>query len=129
MTPSPVGDGDQRQPGQSPQSSGRGQIQAIAGQGQQAHPAREDGADRQRHPRDPATLSLGGVAKYEGIKVTYHRVDPAVGTTNYQPYAQAVIGSGANTVFEVLGAPTPWDWPPRSNQDGFKGTIYNGMTY
>ena len=52
-----------------------------------------------------ANKALAGVASAEGIDVVYQKaVIAAVGTTNYAPYAQALIASGANVVYEVLGA-------------------------
>jgi ABC-type branched-subunit amino acid transport system substrate-binding protein len=82
-------------------------------------------------PQIPPTLSaLGAVFKHVGSKVVYSE-DPiaVIGTTNYQPYAQAVIGSGANVVFEVLGVPDCVGLAAALKADGYKGAVYNGTTY
>jgi ABC-type branched-subunit amino acid transport system substrate-binding protein len=79
----------------------------------------------------PPTLSaLGSVFKHVGAKVVYSQ-DPiaVIGTTNYQPYAQAVIGSGATVVFEVLGVPDCIGLAAALKTDGYKGAVYNGTTY
>ena len=66
-----------------------------------------------------ANKSLAGVASAEGIDVVYQKaVVAAVGTTNYAPFAQALIASGANTVYEVRARPTPSVSPPPSTPQG-----------
>jgi ABC-type branched-subunit amino acid transport system substrate-binding protein len=78
----------------------------------------------------PTLTALGAVFKHVGSKVVYS-ADPiaVIGTTNYQPYAQAVIGSGANVVFEVLGVPDCVGLAAALKTDGYKGAVYNGTTY
>jgi ABC-type branched-subunit amino acid transport system substrate-binding protein len=65
-----------------------------------------------------------------GAKVVYDATNiPPVGTTNYQPYAQAIISSGANAVFDALGNADAIGVTAALKQDGFKGPNLNGVTY
>ena len=74
--------------------------------------------------------ALAGVAKYVGMKVVYQEAPIAVlGTTSYAPYAQAVIASGANAVYEVLDASDAIGLAAALNAAGFKGPVVNGVTY
>jgi hypothetical protein len=77
-----------------------------------------------------ANGALAGVAKDEGIDVVYQKaVIAAVGTTNYAPYAQAMMAAGANTIYEVLGATDSIGVAAALHAAGFKGMIVNGVTY
>jgi ABC-type branched-subunit amino acid transport system substrate-binding protein len=77
-----------------------------------------------------AAHSLGGVSEYLGMKVVYSKSPvPVIGTTNYQPYAQQVIASGANAVFLITGASDAVGLSAALKADGFKGFIGNGVTY
>jgi ABC-type branched-subunit amino acid transport system substrate-binding protein len=77
-----------------------------------------------------ANKSLAGVASAEGIDVVYQKaVIAAVGTTNYAPYAQALIASGANVVYEVLGATDSIGVAAALKAADFKGIVVNGVTY
>jgi ABC-type branched-subunit amino acid transport system substrate-binding protein len=65
-----------------------------------------------------------------GAKVVYDATNiPPIGTTNYQPYAQAIISSGANAVFDALGNADAIGVTAALQQDGFKGPNLNGVTY
>ena len=54
---------------------------------------------------------------------------PAIGTTNYQPYAQAIMSSGANVVFDGLGTADVIGLDAALKADGYKGTTLNGVAY
>jgi hypothetical protein len=109
-----------------------GMIQAIEAQGDQKDPSKikmgliaNDLAGA-----EIANKSLAGVASAEGIDVVYQKaVIAAVGTTNYAPFAQALIASGANTVYEVLGSSDSIGLAAALKSAGFKGMIINGVTY
>ena len=74
--------------------------------------------------------ALAGTAEYAGMKVVYEKAPIAViGTTNYAPYAQAIIASGANVAFETLDTGDSVGLAAALNQAGFKGPIFNGVTY
>jgi ABC-type branched-subunit amino acid transport system substrate-binding protein len=77
-----------------------------------------------------ATNGVAGVGTHSGIDEVYKATPiAAVGTTNYQPYAQAIIASGANAVYEVLGTPDAVGLAAALTSAGFKGAIVNGVTY
>ena len=77
-----------------------------------------------------ATNSLSGVSKYEGWTVAYKGAPiPVIGTTNYAPYAQSIISSGANLVWEVLDSADSVGLAAALKSAGYKGTITNGVTY
>jgi ABC-type branched-subunit amino acid transport system substrate-binding protein len=74
--------------------------------------------------------ALAGTAKYAGMKVVYEKAPIAViGTTNYAPYAQAIIASGANVAFETLDTGDAIGLAAALKAAGFKGPIFNGVTY
>ena len=74
--------------------------------------------------------ALAGTAKYAGMKVVYQKAPIAViGTTNYAPYAQAIIASGANVAFETLDTGDATGLAAALKAAGFKGPIFNGVTY
>jgi ABC-type branched-subunit amino acid transport system substrate-binding protein len=69
-------------------------------------------------------------AAYVGMKVVYHEGPiPIIGTTSYAPYAQTLIASGANAVFETLDSPDSVGLASALKAAGFKGTIINALTY
>jgi ABC-type branched-subunit amino acid transport system substrate-binding protein len=77
-----------------------------------------------------ANNALAGVAKYVGIDVVYVKAPIAVeGTTNYAPYAQAIISSGANAVYEVLASGDSIGLAAALKAGGYEGTVTNGVTY
>jgi ABC-type branched-subunit amino acid transport system substrate-binding protein len=64
------------------------------------------------------------------MKVVYNEAPIAViGTTNYAPYAQAIVASGANAVYQVLGASDAVGLAAALKTLGWKGSIFNGVTY
>ena len=64
------------------------------------------------------------------MKVVYQKAPIAViGTTNYAPYAQAIIASGANVAFETLDTGDSVGLAAALKAAGFKGPIFNGVTY
>jgi hypothetical protein len=109
-----------------------GMIQAIAAQGDQKNPSKIKMAliANDLSGAIIANGALAGVATAEGIKVVYQKaVIAAVGTTNYAPYAQAMMATGANTIYEVLGAADSIGLSAALHSAGFKGMIINGVTY
>jgi ABC-type branched-subunit amino acid transport system substrate-binding protein len=74
--------------------------------------------------------ALAGTAKYAKMTVVYQEAPiPVIGTTNYAPYAQAIIGSGANVAFETLDSADAIGLAAALKSAGFKGKIINGVTY
>jgi ABC-type branched-subunit amino acid transport system substrate-binding protein len=77
-----------------------------------------------------ANNALAGAAKVLGIHVVYQQTPVATtGTTSYAPYAQSIMSSGANAVYEVLGAPDSIGLAAALKSEGFKGLVVNGVTY
>jgi ABC-type branched-subunit amino acid transport system substrate-binding protein len=77
-----------------------------------------------------ANASLAGAAKYKGMNVVYQEAPiPVAGATDYSPYAQAIISSGANSVFEVLAAPEAIGLASALKAANYRGTIVNAVTY
>jgi len=109
-----------------------GMLQAIAAQGDTKDPGKIKMAliANDLSGAAIANEALAGTAKAEGIDVVYQKpAIAAVGTTNYAPYAQAMISAGANTVYEVLGAADSIGLSAALHSAGFKGMIINGVTY
>jgi len=81
----------------------------------------------------PGILANDGgvaVAEYFGLTVVYQGAPIAVlGTTNYAPYAQAIIASGANVAFETLDGTDGVGLAAALKSAGYKGIIVNGVTY
>jgi len=74
--------------------------------------------------------ALAGAFKYAKTTVVYKEAPIAVlGTTSYAPYAQAIIASGANIVYEVLNSADSVGFAAALKSGGFKGSIFNGVTY
>jgi ABC-type branched-subunit amino acid transport system substrate-binding protein len=77
-----------------------------------------------------ADNNVQAAATMFGMKVVYNKAPIAVlGTTNYQPYAQAVVASGANALYEVLGSSDAIGLSAALKAAGWKGSIFNGVTY
>jgi ABC-type branched-subunit amino acid transport system substrate-binding protein len=109
-----------------------GMIQTIEAQGDTKDPSKVKIAFIANDLAGAAisNKSLAGVAKAEGMDVVYQKaVIAAVGTTNYAPYAQAMMAAGANTIYEVLGATDSIGVAAALHAAGFKGVIINGVTY
>jgi ABC-type branched-subunit amino acid transport system substrate-binding protein len=65
-----------------------------------------------------------------GGKVVYSEANvPVSGTVNYQPFAQAIVASGANVVFNALGLPNVLGLAAALKSAGFKGADLSGQTY
>jgi ABC-type branched-subunit amino acid transport system substrate-binding protein len=74
--------------------------------------------------------ALAKAMSYVGMKVVYRGAPIAIlGTTTYAPYAQALISSGANVVFETLDSPDSVGLAAALKQAGYKGMIVNALTY
>lgn len=74
--------------------------------------------------------ALAAVATHVGMHVVYAKAPmAAIGTTNYGPYAQDVMSSGANLVFEVLGTSDSTGLAAALKAAGYQGKIVNGVTY
>jgi branched-chain amino acid transport system substrate-binding protein len=81
-------------------------------------------------PGIAANTAVAGALKTAGIQIVYKEAPMAVlGTTNYAPYAQAIIASGANVAFETLDSPDCIGLSAALKSAGFKGIIVNGQTY
>jgi ABC-type branched-subunit amino acid transport system substrate-binding protein len=109
-----------------------GMVQLLQATGDQSDPSKMKMAliANDLAGAEIANKSLAGVASAEGIDVVYQKaVVAAVGTTNYSPFAQAIISSGANTVYEVLGSADSIGLAAALHSAGFKGVIVNGVTY
>jgi ABC-type branched-subunit amino acid transport system substrate-binding protein len=81
----------------------------------------------------PGVTALNGAVgafKFAGADVVYHDAPiPVLGTTNYAPYAQAIIGSHPNLVFEVLDESDSVGLAAALKSAGYKGSIVNGVSY
>ena len=74
--------------------------------------------------------AIAGALKYQKASVVYQGSPIAVlGTTNFAPYAQAIIASGATVASEVLDSADAVGLSAALKAAGFKGTITNGVTY
>ncbi|HEV3264685.1 MAG TPA: ABC transporter substrate-binding protein [Acidimicrobiales bacterium] len=81
-------------------------------------------------PGISANDAVSGALKAAGMQIVYKEAPIAVlGTTNFAPYAQAIIASGANLAFETLDIPDAVGLSAALKSAGFKGTIVNGVTY
>jgi ABC-type branched-subunit amino acid transport system substrate-binding protein len=67
--------------------------------------------------------TAGADVVYEGSPIA------AIGTTNYAPYAQAIIAAHPNVVFEVLDVADSIGLAAALKAAGYKGAILNGVTY
>jgi ABC-type branched-subunit amino acid transport system substrate-binding protein len=77
-----------------------------------------------------ADNNVQAAATMFGMKVVYNKAPIAIlGTTNYEPYAQAVVASGANALYEVLGSSDAVGLSAALKAAGWKGSIFNGVTY
>jgi len=69
-------------------------------------------------------LRTGGAdVVYEGSPIA------EIGTTNYAPYAQAIIAARPNIVFEVLDVADSVGLAAALKAAGYEGAIVNGVTY
>jgi ABC-type branched-subunit amino acid transport system substrate-binding protein len=110
--------------------AGNLQLLAVTGNSKTPQKLKEAFIAENIAPAITASDALVGAAKYAGIDVVYHDSPIAVlGTTNYAPYAQAIIASGANMAFEVLDTPDAVGLAAALKSAGFKGAIVNGQTY
>jgi ABC-type branched-subunit amino acid transport system substrate-binding protein len=81
-------------------------------------------------PGISANDAVSGALKVSGMQIVYKEAPiPVLGTTNFAPYAQAIIASGANLAFETLDIPDAVGLAAALKSGGFKGTIVNGVTY
>jgi ABC-type branched-subunit amino acid transport system substrate-binding protein len=81
-------------------------------------------------PGIAALDDAAGAVKSEGADVVYTGSPIAeVGTTNYAPYAQAIIASHPNVVFEVLDLTDCVGLAVALKAAGYKGAIVNGVSY
>ena len=73
--------------------------------------------------------ALTGVAKGLGATVVYSEASLPLEVTNYAPYVQAILGSKANAVFEVLGTAGAVGLAAALKAANFKGTVANAVAY
>ncbi len=77
-----------------------------------------------------AVHSIAAISTAIGEHVTYAQASiPPAGVTSYAPYAQAIINSGANAVYEILAAPDATGLAAAFKAAGWSGTVVNGVTY
>jgi ABC-type branched-subunit amino acid transport system substrate-binding protein len=76
-----------------------------------------------------ATGTLAAAAKAVGIDVVYAKAPIPAATTNFAPYAQDVIGSGANAVYEITDAPLSVSLSAALKAANFQGFAFDGITY
>jgi hypothetical protein len=112
--------------------SATGMLQIIAAEGAKKDPSKVKMALIGNDVAGAITSTNGfaTVAKKEGIDVVYRESPIAVqGTTSYAPYAEAILSSGANTVYENLGSADAVGLTAALKSAGFKGTMVNDITY
>lgn len=81
-------------------------------------------------PGVAALDDAAGAMKAGGAHVVYEASPIAVlGTTNYAPYAQAIVAAHPNVVFEVLDVADSVGVAAALKAAGYKGAIVNGVTY
>jgi ABC-type branched-subunit amino acid transport system substrate-binding protein len=74
--------------------------------------------------------ALAGVFKYSGLDVVYKNAPiPVLGTTNYAPYAEDVMAANPTVVFETLDSADSIGLATALKSAGYKGIIWNGVTY
>src|ERR1700722_1471521 len=73
--------------------------------------------------------ALTGVAKGLGATVVYSEASLPLDVTNYTPYVQALLSSGANAVFEVLGTAGAVGLAAALKAANFKGVVANAVAY
>ncbi len=81
----------------------------------------------------PAIAALDGAVgafKFAGADIVYQGSPiPVLGTTNYNPYAQAILASHPKLVFEVLDNPDSAGLAAALKAGGYQGGIVNGVSY
>jgi len=82
-------------------------------------------------PGGETVLKLAATSIHSiGEKVVYNEANiPAAGTTNYLPYAQAIVSSGANVIYNALSASDVIGLAAALKSAGYKGASLNGQTY
>jgi ABC-type branched-subunit amino acid transport system substrate-binding protein len=81
-------------------------------------------------PGVAALDDAAGAVKSGGADVVYEESPIAVlGTTSYAPYAQAIVATHPNVVFEVLDVADSVGLASALKAAGYKGAIVNGVTY
>jgi ABC-type branched-subunit amino acid transport system substrate-binding protein len=81
-------------------------------------------------PGNQANVSaLTGVAKGLGATVVYSEASLPLEVTNYAPYVEAIVSSGANAVFEVLGTAGAVGLAAALKAANFKGVVANAVAY
>jgi hypothetical protein len=73
--------------------------------------------------------ALTGVAKGLGATVVYSEASLPLAVTNYAPFVQAILSSGANSVFEVLGTAGAVGLAAALKAANFKGVVANAVAY
>lgn len=73
--------------------------------------------------------ALAGVAKRVGATVVYSEASIPLAATNYVPYVQAILSSGANAVYEVLGTAGAVGLAAALKAANFNGTVANSVAY
>jgi branched-chain amino acid transport system substrate-binding protein len=76
-----------------------------------------------------ATQALAVAAKAIGIDVVYAKAPLAPATTNFAPYAQAIVSAGANAVYGVTDTPLSVGLTAALKAANFQGFPFYGTTY
>jgi ABC-type branched-subunit amino acid transport system substrate-binding protein len=81
----------------------------------------------------PGIAALNGAVgafKFAGTDVVYHAAPIAVlGTTSYAPYAESILATHPNLVFEALDNADAVGLAAALKAGGYKGAIVNGVSY
>jgi ABC-type branched-subunit amino acid transport system substrate-binding protein len=81
----------------------------------------------------PAIAALNGAVgafKFAGANVVYQGSPvPVIGATSYTPYAQAILASHPNLVFEAMDNANSVGLAAALKAGGYKGAIVNGVSY
>lgn len=73
---------------------------------------------------------LSGLSTYDGMKVVLSESPiPIIGTTNYQPYAQAIVSSGANAVYMVTSHADAVGVAAALKAANWKGALFDPTGY
>jgi ABC-type branched-subunit amino acid transport system substrate-binding protein len=75
------------------------------------------------------TKTLTTAAKAAGITVVYAVANMPITATNYAPFAQAIIASGANLAYPVVSELQVIDLAGALKQAGYKGAFTDGSVY
>ncbi len=76
-----------------------------------------------------ALHATSGAGRASGAKIVYENGPIALGAASYAPYAQAILATNPNIVFEVTDNPDGIGLAAALRAAGYKGGIVNGVSY